>query len=103
MENKIKIDFGHICENVIVAQNGNLSIINIFNQINADNFPAVHPVLFVVIGANGEVGEYEVSVKIKKKEEKEPIITQTLPNKMKIPKSPAQGRLFVKFSPLVIK
>lgn len=102
MENKITIDFGHICENVIVAQNGNLSIINIFNQISADNFPAIHPVLFVVIGATGDEGEYEVSVQIKKQGE-EPITTQILPNKMKIPKFPAEGRLFVKFSPLVIK
>lgn len=102
MENKITIDFAHICENVIVANNGNLSIINIFNQISADNFPAVHPVLFVVIGATGDEGEYEVNVKIEKQGE-EPVVTQILPNKMKIPKPPAQGRLFVKFSPLVIR
>lgn len=104
MENKITIDFAHICENVIVANNGNLSIINVFNQISANNFPAVHPVLFVVIGATGNEGEYEVSIRIEKQGEENPIILQqVLPNKMKIPKPPAQGRLFVKFSPLVIK
>lgn len=102
MKNKITIDFAHICENVIVSNNGNLSIINIFNQISADNFPALHPVLFVVFGATGDEGEYEVNIKIEKQGEKS-ITTPTLPNKMKIPKPPAQGRLFVKFSPLLIK
>lgn len=103
MENKITIEFAHICENVIVAKNGNLSIINIFNQINADNFPAIHPSLTVVIGALGAEGEYEVNIQIKKKGEEQPIATQLLPNKMKIPKFPAQGRLIVNFSPLMIK
>ncbi|MDD5739064.1 MAG: hypothetical protein PHY72_04075 [Candidatus Pacebacteria bacterium] len=103
MENKITIEFAHICENVIVANNGNLSIINIFNQINADIFPAVHPSLTVVIGATGEEGEYEVNIQIKKQGEEQPVATQLLPSKMKIPKLPAQSRLFVKFSPLAIK
>ncbi len=103
MENKIIIEFAHICENVIVAKNDNLSIINIFNQINADNFPAVHPSLVVVIGAIGTEGEYEVNIQIKKKEGEQLVAPQLLTNKMKIPKFPAQGRLFIKFSPLVIK
>lgn len=103
MENKTTIDFAHICESVIVAQNGNLSIINIFNQIKSSSFPAVHPNLTVVIGATGEEGEYEVNIQIKKKGEEKPVNSQLLPNKMKIPKSPAQGRLFINFSPLVIE
>lgn len=103
MENKITIEFAHICENVIVAQNGNLSIINIFNQITASNFPAVHPKLTVVIGATGDEGEYEVNVEIKKRGEDEPLVAQTLPYKMKVPKSPSQGRLYIIFSPFEIK
>ncbi|OGD31877.1 hypothetical protein A3C91_00370 [Candidatus Azambacteria bacterium RIFCSPHIGHO2_02_FULL_52_12] len=103
MENKIIIEFAHICENVIVANNGNLSIVNIFNQISSSNFPAIHPVLFIVVGATGDEGEYEVNIQIKKEGDERPVTTQTLPDKMKIPKFPAQGRLFVKFSPLVLK
>ena len=97
------IEFAHICENVIVANNGNLSIVNIFNQISSSNFPAIHPVLFIVVGATGDEGEYEVNIQIKKGGDEKPITTQTLSKKMKIPKSPAQGRLFVKFSPLVLE
>lgn len=98
----MQIEFAHICENVIVAKNGNLSIINIFNQINADAFPAVHPNLTVVISASGEEGEYEVNIEIKRKEDDKSIMTQRLPNKIKIPKLPAQGRFFINFSPLVL-
>jgi len=102
MENKITIEFAHICENVIVAQNGNLSIINIFNQINAKSFPAIHSNLTVVVGAGGEEGEYEVNIQIINTQDYKLISSLKAPIKMKIPKSPAQGRLFVNFSPLVI-
>ena len=103
MENKITIEFAHICENVLVANNGNLSIINIFNQIISSNFPAIHPVLFIVVGATGDEGEYEVNIEIKKERGEKPVTIQTLPNKMKIPKPPVQGRFFVKFSPLILE
>ena len=103
MNEKFRIEFAHICEDVILAKNGNLSIINIFNRINADNFPAIHSKLTVVIGATGEEGKYEVSVQIKKTGEEQPVVMQSLPNKMDIPKFPAQGRLFINFSPFVIK
>jgi hypothetical protein len=101
MENKITIEFAHICENVLVANNGNLSIINIFNQIISSNFPAIHPIFFIVVGATGDEGDYEVDIEIKKEGNEKSVITQTF--KMKIPKSPAQGRLFVKFSPLILE
>ncbi len=101
MDNKVTIEFAHICENVIVAKNGNLSIINIFNQINAANFPAIHPSFTIVIGATGDEGEHEVNIQIKKQEDEQAVLDKALPNKMKIPEFPAQGRLFVTFSPLV--
>ena len=102
MENKFTFEYAHICESTIVASNGNFSIINIFNQITAESFPAVHPSLTVVLGVSGAEGEYEVNVRIKKVVEEHPAVEQLLPNKMKIPKFPAQGRLFVNFSPLMI-
>lgn len=103
MENKITIEFAHICENIIVAKNGNLSIINIFNQIGAKSFPAVHPIFYIVVGAAGDEGEYDVKIQIKKEGAEEPIVNQTLPDRIKIPKSPGQGRLYIKFSPIVLK
>ena len=103
MENKITIEFAHICENVIVAKNGNLSIINIFNQINANNFPAVHPQMFVVIGVYGKTGEYPVNIKIIKKGEEIPFLDFKPEINMRVPEFPAQGRFFAKLSPIIFK
>jgi len=86
MENKFTFEYAHICESTIVASNGNFSIINIFNQITAESFPAVHPSLTVVLGVSGAEGEYEVNVRIKKVVEEHPAVEQ----------------LFVNFSPLMI-
>jgi len=102
MENNIKIEFGHICENIIIATSGNLSVINIFNQINATTFPAVHPILFILVGASGEEGEYELSLEIKNRKTGESILKKPIPNKIKIPKPPNQGRLAIRLSPLEI-
>lgn len=103
MENKITIEFAHICENVIVAKNGNLSIINIFNQIGAKSFPAVHPIFYIVVGVTGDKGEHDVKVQIKKEGAEKSIVDQTLPDKIIIPESPGQGRLYIKFSPIILE
>lgn len=54
----IKLNFLHVCENAFVAQDGKLSIIGIFNQIKAPNFPAAHPKLSIVSSISGAVGDY---------------------------------------------
>lgn len=97
----MQIEFAHICDNVILANNGNLSILNIFNQINSLSFPAAHSRLTVVVGVTGEKGEYPLSIKIIQKSNSR-VIAELPPTDMKVPDRPNQGRFFVPFSPLVI-
>ena len=54
----IELKFLHVCENALVSQGGNLSIVEIFNQIKADNFPAAHPKLAIVSSFSGDIGKY---------------------------------------------
>lgn len=63
MEN-VKLNFLHVCENAFVSQSGNLNIIEIFDQINANNFPAAHPKLAIVSSFSGEIGKYKETIEI---------------------------------------
>lgn len=54
----VKLNFLHVCENAFVAQDGKMSIIGIFNQIKASNFPAAYPKLSIVSSISGAIGDY---------------------------------------------
>lgn len=99
----INIEFVHICENIIISKSSNLSLINIFNQISALNFPAIHPSLTVVIGVSGDQGDYPVNIKISQKGESNNVIDFKSDVPMKVPALPGQGRFFTTFSPIVFK
>lgn len=60
----VKLNFLHICENAFVSQDKKLSVINIFNQIRASNFPAAHPKFSIVTNISGIEGEYSEVVEI---------------------------------------
>jgi hypothetical protein len=42
------IRFSHLCDTAVIAQDGRLSIINIFENINTMQLPAIHPQMCVV-------------------------------------------------------
>lgn len=47
----IKVKFLHFCESAILENGtGNLSLINIFENINSTNFPSAHPVVAIAVG-----------------------------------------------------
>lgn len=60
----LKVNFFHICESAIVEQgSGNLSIIGIFENLNAQSFPAMHPTMSVVVGfENNNPGIYDTEL-----------------------------------------
>jgi len=60
----LKVNFFHVCENAIVEQGtGNLSIIGIFENLNAQSFPVMHPVMSVVVGfENNNPGIYDIEL-----------------------------------------
>jgi hypothetical protein len=55
----VQIKFAHLCDYAFVG-NGKLGMIGIFDQLNAPDFPHIHPFAFLVIGvqiASAEVGK----------------------------------------------
>lgn len=62
----LKVNFFHLCEKVVVEQGtGNLSMISIFENINVVKFPAVHPIINVVVGfENKNPGIYDIELEI---------------------------------------
>ena len=60
----VKLNFVHVCENAFTSSDGKLNIIGIFNQINALNFPALHPRLMIATSVSGEVRKYTESIEI---------------------------------------
>ena len=66
----MKIKYLHICETAIFEHgNESLSMINIFNDIYCERFPATHPQLTIVILAQGESGEHKINIVFSDKEE----------------------------------
>ncbi|MFA6304327.1 MAG: hypothetical protein WCV73_02105 [Patescibacteria group bacterium] len=53
-----------ICESVIVSEDGKFSILNIFSEINAKQFPAAHPKFVIVSNTKGEPGNYKQKIEI---------------------------------------
>lgn len=60
----VKLNFAHVCENVIISEDKKLSVINIFNQIKASDFPAVHAKLSIVSSVSGGKGNYFETIEI---------------------------------------
>ncbi|HEY5587958.1 MAG TPA: hypothetical protein VIK86_03270, partial [Candidatus Paceibacterota bacterium] len=60
----LKINFFHICETAIIEnQTGNMSIIGIFANINAQKFPVIHPQMTIVAGFEADKpGSYDVEL-----------------------------------------
>jgi hypothetical protein len=66
-----KINFIHICENAFLSkESGNLNLIGIFDGINSKNFPALHPLFFLVANIVLEENkEHDVSITVKNTED----------------------------------
>jgi hypothetical protein len=60
----IKLKNVFICESVIVAFNGQISLINLTPEITSTAFPAIHPKLTVLVGISGDNGSYNEKVEI---------------------------------------
>ncbi len=76
----------HFCDQVIVNRNNNNStIVNIFDTINARNFPALRPMLTIFCNVAGkERGSYRIEVRIKDCDGSEAIGVATGPLEIKL-------------------
>lgn len=76
----IHIDFVHICENAFLAQNGALNVIQIFDRISAEQFPATHPRFSIAIGVTAPHGSHEMNLQIVNEQaenEQDQVLVQT--------------------------
>ena|SRR3989338_622983 len=53
-----------VCENVIVAFNGQLSLINLISEITTKGLPAIYPKFAILTQSVGDVGSYEEVIEI---------------------------------------
>lgn len=53
-----------VCESVVVAFNGQLSLINLISEITSTAFPAIHPKLTILVSILGNVGVYDEKIEI---------------------------------------
>ena len=63
MEN-IKLKNLFVCENVIIANDGKFSVINIFDDIKSTGFPAIHPKLTIATIMMLGKGSYNEQIEI---------------------------------------
>jgi hypothetical protein len=62
--NNMKLNFLHICENAFVDKKERLSVINIFEGISSEGFPAVSSRFSIVTNISGELKKYEQKIEI---------------------------------------
>lgn len=60
----VKLNFVHVCDKAFLSQDGKLNLIGIFNKINANNFPAIHSELFVIVSIKNGQGLYDGRIAI---------------------------------------
>lgn len=60
----LKVNFFHVCDTVILEEGtGKFSIIGVFENINAESFPAMHPSMAIAVGLeNKNPGLYDVEL-----------------------------------------
>ncbi|GEM_PF-5454552 len=61
---QVKIKNIFICENVVVAFNGQISLINLTSEITSTAFPAIHPKLTILVSIFGDEGSYNEKIEI---------------------------------------
>ncbi len=60
-----KLNFAHVCDQVILAQGtNNVTLVNIFNEIQTKEFPAMHPRFSFISNTSGPKGKYNEEVEI---------------------------------------
>ena len=60
----IKLKNVFVCENVVVAFNGQISLINLTSEIMSTAFPALHPKLTILVSIAGNEGRYTEKVEV---------------------------------------
>ncbi len=53
-----------LCDHALTGQDGKISAIGIFGQINVARLPAVHPRLFIVAVLDAEPGKHDLSLQV---------------------------------------
>lgn len=53
-----------LCDHALTAQDGKISAIGIFGQINVGRLPAVHPRLFIVAVMDAEPGSHDLTLQV---------------------------------------
>jgi hypothetical protein len=71
---KVELKNVFICETVVVAFNGQISLINLTSEITSTAFPAIHPKLSILVSISGEIGKYDEQVEIVKIDSEEKAI-----------------------------
>jgi hypothetical protein len=53
-----------LCDHALTGQDGKISAIGIFGQINVARLPAVHPRLFIVAILDAEAGQHDLTLQV---------------------------------------
>lgn len=61
---KVKLNFLHICDEVIASIDGKISIIGMFSVINTLKVPANHPKFYIVVNMTADPGKYDQLIEI---------------------------------------
>lgn len=60
-----QLNYFHICDQVIIAQDSNnVSLINIFNEIQTSGLPAIHPRFSILSNTAGPKGSYIQEIEV---------------------------------------
>jgi len=60
----VRLNFLHTCDQAMLSNDGKVSIIGLFQNINTRSLPAAHPMFSVVTNIVGEPGKYKQTIAI---------------------------------------
>lgn len=81
------------CDYVITDKDGKMSLLGVFENINAPKFPVTHPFFFLVSQFSKAVGEYVLQIKLMDNEKKN-VLAKTPEMKIKFERENRKHNVF---------
>jgi Family of unknown function (DUF6941) len=91
-----------LCDHALTAQDGKISAVGIFSQINVARLPAVHPRLFIVAVLDAAPGTHELSLQVVSPQGT-PLLAQPPRMRMEVPDGATTANIVADLNGLEIK
>jgi len=97
----LKFNYGFLCDIAHVGSDGKISILGMFDNINAKQFPATHPRMCIFVNWLGDEGTYKTTMRLIAPDGSEVIPVQKM--EVRIPRSGNRTNMIAELNQIQLK